>query len=206
MAYCGWAFTLDTYSVNRGLRIRIISGTFLHMKEVDQNQSPAPTDPFSATLGDLIREAREKKGMSKARLSKLTGISPNSLVKYEKAGHEGGMEPSLKNMAKISAVLDLDPRSVFERTCRDNNIYESEKSIDGHRVLISFHSRWRERDAEYHLRTHYRNPKIRKIVDALASLDHEFAGVDLEAQYYLHLLEKERGTDESNDTNENGPS
>lgn len=75
-----------------------------------------PESPFRQTVGGMIWRAREKKGISRAHLAKVTGISQNSLAKYEKAGEEDGQYPPLPKMALLCKELELDPRIVFRRT------------------------------------------------------------------------------------------
>lgn len=75
------------------------------------------------TLGAIIRQAREDAGISRTGLAKITGISPNSMVKYEKAGEPEGKFPSLQNMAKIAQKLDIDPRRIFDMCLDDQADY-----------------------------------------------------------------------------------
>lgn len=65
--------------------------------------------------GEMIRNARERKGIPRTKLAEFTGVKPNSMVRYEKAGEEGGKYPSLQNMVRICRVLEIDPRRVFQR-------------------------------------------------------------------------------------------
>ncbi len=67
------------------------------------------------TLGEMLKNAREKKGMTRTSLAKFSGISPNSLVKYEKAQEPGGKIPGLLNMVKLARILEIDPRWIFQR-------------------------------------------------------------------------------------------
>lgn len=79
-----------------------------HSGRLPGNDCPA------SSLGQLIRGARERKGWSRAKLSELSGISYNSMVKYELAGADGGQYPSLRNMAQLCQLLEIDPRHIFE--------------------------------------------------------------------------------------------
>ncbi|WP_417824644.1 helix-turn-helix transcriptional regulator [Thalassospira lucentensis] len=90
---------------------------------------------FTWSLGEAIRRMREKRGMSRTGLAKLTGISPNSMVKYEMAGQPDGKYPSLLNAAKISMALSLDPRWMFEMLFRAGEI-----KTDGDLASITFKS------------------------------------------------------------------
>jgi len=75
-----------------------------------------PENDFHSTVGSMIWRAREEKGVSRAQLAKTTGISQNSLAKYEKAGEEDGQYPPLPKMALLCKELNLDPRKVMLRT------------------------------------------------------------------------------------------
>lgn len=61
-------------------------------------------------LGELIRSARTSQGVNRTAMARITGINPNSLAKYEKAGEKGGQFPPLATLVKILAFLKLDPR------------------------------------------------------------------------------------------------
>jgi transcriptional regulator with XRE-family HTH domain len=63
----------------------------------------------------MIRQARERKGMTRAALAKFANISPNTMVKYEKAPEEGGRTPSLGKMVTLARILEIDPRWIFQR-------------------------------------------------------------------------------------------
>lgn len=45
------------------------------------------------TLGELIRFAREDKGLTRTKLAEFAGITPNSMVRYEMAGTPDGKYP-----------------------------------------------------------------------------------------------------------------
>lgn len=66
------------------------------------------------TFGRQIRMARERKGLSRTKLAEFAGIPSNSLIRYEKAGEEGGKYPSLIKAATICRLLDIDPRRAFD--------------------------------------------------------------------------------------------
>jgi len=58
-------------------------------------------------LGEIISNRRKELELSRVALSKLTGISDNSLIKYEKAGMDGGQYPPANKLAKICFHLSL---------------------------------------------------------------------------------------------------
>lgn len=55
------------------------------------------------TLGEAIRFARERKGVSARQVSQEAGLSPTYVSKVER----GDMEPSLKAFGRIAIVLGL---------------------------------------------------------------------------------------------------
>lgn len=119
-------------------------------------------------LGEIIRDAREAKGMSKAHLSKISGVSQNSLVKYEKCGIEDGIEPSLKNIVRIAAALDIDPRRIFDSIVFQHAITKH----DADHELNTFSVRLKWRDEEKAM-SNFRDENIAKIVSALTEIDRD---------------------------------
>ncbi|WP_417452499.1 helix-turn-helix domain-containing protein [Kiloniella sp.] len=84
---------------------------------------PGKGQVFSTnSLGELIRVARDKKGVSRVKLAKFIGASLNSMVKYEKAGEEGGQYPPLPKLAKICELLNIDPRNAFNQLIWSNDV------------------------------------------------------------------------------------
>lgn len=72
-------------------------------------------------LGLLIYKARLEKGLSRAELSRMTEISDNSLIRYEKAGvDQDGQYPPGPKLAKLCFSLDLDPQTAL-LACLDND-------------------------------------------------------------------------------------
>ena len=71
--------------------------------------------PFTQTVGSMISQKREEKGITRAHLAKTTGITQSSLAKYERAGFPDGAFPPIPKMALICMELNLDPRQVFLR-------------------------------------------------------------------------------------------
>jgi len=65
-------------------------------------------------LGDILSSARLQMGWSRARLSKATGISENSIVRYEKAGvSEDGQYPPAPKLAALTFALGLNAVDVM---------------------------------------------------------------------------------------------
>ena len=57
------------------------------------------------TIGEVIAEAREKKGLSQRQLAKIANINNSELSKIESGIRK---EPSPKILRKISNVLDVN--------------------------------------------------------------------------------------------------
>lgn len=55
---------------------------------------------------DLLSKYRERKGYNKTELSKLIGVSPTSVIKYEDP--KSPNKPKMETLSKICLVLDLD--------------------------------------------------------------------------------------------------
>ena len=56
------------------------------------------------TLASLVKEAREKIGISQRELSRRTGIDNNTLAKIEKGERK---KPNVLSLRKLALVLDL---------------------------------------------------------------------------------------------------
>lgn len=73
-----------------------------------------PRTWIDCTLGELIRDAREARGMTRSKLAEFTGITANSLIRYELAGTPDGKYPPVKKLVLICEVLEIDPRNAFD--------------------------------------------------------------------------------------------
>ncbi len=61
-------------------------------------------------LGKILRQGREAKGYTRHELSWRSGVSQNSIVRYERAGiDEDGQIPPANKLAKLAIELGLDP-------------------------------------------------------------------------------------------------
>lgn len=150
----------------------------------DRVDVPAP-DSFSTGICWIIADARSRKGMTKARLAELTGISPNSLVKYEKPLDEGGIEPSLKNMTKIAKALEIDPRTIFDEICAVNKITDDDDLL----FFYSFRAKWKEKEIDEMFGI-YEDSRIGKIVSMLTDIDREIASAVDNADFYKRMAVK----------------
>jgi len=97
------------------------------MSSMEENKSRVKATDLFWNLGDLLTSAREKKGMSRAKLAQFTGISPNTLMRYEAAGSKNGKYPSAVKLTILCRFLEIDPRIAFD--CLENDL-EIESYID----------------------------------------------------------------------------
>lgn len=67
-------------------------------------------------LGDTVREARIKKGLTQARLAKLAGVSRRHLAALEK-----GANVSVNILQRVAAVLDLNEIHLADLSLRAGN-------------------------------------------------------------------------------------
>lgn len=63
------------------------------------------------TLGELLREAREKKGLSVRELAKLVGVCHTTIYKYE----SGDYEPKISHLKWVAEALDISLLELIER-------------------------------------------------------------------------------------------
>ena len=61
-------------------------------------------------LGELIKNAREKKGMSQRELSRQSGIDNNTIAKLEKGERK---KPNIFALKKIAYILDIDLKNIL---------------------------------------------------------------------------------------------
>ncbi|WP_417821368.1 helix-turn-helix domain-containing protein [Terasakiella sp.] len=130
-------------------------------------------DEFPYTLGWLLRKKRSEKGMSRVKLSKFTGITTNTLARYELAGLEGGKYPSAIKLMIICIHLEIDPREAFEYINRDPKISIFKDETDG---LFSF---------IYHFKSDNEWLDMKMNLKSLEDIQNAFEAV----QYENHLLE-----------------
>tara|TARA_E500000305_G_scaffold99084_2_gene91049 strand:- start:1327 stop:1860 length:534 start_codon:yes stop_codon:yes gene_type:complete len=81
---------------------------------------------FSGSVGKTLKRARTQKGLSRAKVAEFIGISPNSLVKYELAGEDGGQFPPLPKLVRLCELLEIDPRLIFD-IIRDNDDFKGKR-------------------------------------------------------------------------------
>jgi len=81
------------------------------------------------TLASVVKEAREKLGISQRELSRRTGIDNNTVSTIEKGERK---KPNILSLRKLSVVLNLDYRNLMElcdyskeeiKAIADNNYY-----------------------------------------------------------------------------------
>lgn len=75
------------------------------------------------TLGELIKNAREKKGMSQRELSRQSGIDNNTIAKLEKGERK---KPNIFALKKIAYILDIDLKNILSAAGYENEDIEFE--------------------------------------------------------------------------------
>lgn len=60
-------------------------------------------------LGKRIKELRKQKGLKQEKLAELVGLEPTSISNIE----NGYNYPSMKNLEKISKILDVSLSNIF---------------------------------------------------------------------------------------------
>lgn len=73
-------------------------------------------------LGDVVREARIKKGLTQARLARLAGVSRRHLAALEK-----GANVSVAVLRKVAAVLDLEEIHLGDLSLRSTSTKDHSK-------------------------------------------------------------------------------
>lgn len=63
------------------------------------------------TLASVVKEAREKVGISQRELSRITGIDNNTIAKIEKGERK---KPNVLSLKKLSSVLNLSLEDLME--------------------------------------------------------------------------------------------
>jgi transcriptional regulator with XRE-family HTH domain len=63
------------------------------------------------TLGELLRQARKKKGMKIRELAKLVGVSHVSIYHYEQDNHT----PRITHLKWLAQALDIKLEELIER-------------------------------------------------------------------------------------------
>lgn len=86
------------------------------MTRTQQDQKP---------LGELLLSARLNKGLSRAQVSKATGINEGSLSRYERAGiDDDGQYPLSRKLALLCFFLEI-PHLEAAFSCLDQEAFES---------------------------------------------------------------------------------
>lgn len=63
------------------------------------------------TLSSVVKEAREKVGISQRELSRITGIDNNTIAKIEKGERK---KPNVLSLKKLSSVLNISLENLME--------------------------------------------------------------------------------------------
>lgn len=63
------------------------------------------------TISKLLRQAREKKGLSQRELAKMVGVSHVTICHYERDNHM----PRISHLKRLAQALDLTLLEIVER-------------------------------------------------------------------------------------------
>lgn len=63
------------------------------------------------TIGEFLRKAREKKGLSQRELAELVGVSHVSIYNYEQGNHT----PRITHLKWLAQALDIKLEELIER-------------------------------------------------------------------------------------------
>src|SRR6267378_3479296 len=69
-------------------------------------------DPLSASLADVVRDARAARGLSASGLAEASGVSRAMIAKIER----GEVQPTAALLGRLSAALGLTLSELFART------------------------------------------------------------------------------------------
>lgn len=77
-------------------------------------------------LGDRLRRARERKGLSQIDVYKRTKINNKTISRYE----SGGSEPDIDNLVKLAALYEVSIDYLVGRTDNPNTVFsDSERFL-----------------------------------------------------------------------------
>jgi len=87
----------------------------------------------NVTLGALIKQAREKCGMSQRELSRQSGIDNNTIAKLEKGERK---KPNIFALKKLAFILDIDLETMLKVAGYSKEDIEFELNTSGNSVAI----------------------------------------------------------------------
>lgn len=83
------------------------------------------------TLGELIKQAREKIGMSQRELSRQSGIDNNTIAKLEKGERK---KPNVFALKKLAFILQIDLETILKAAGYDKEDIDFELNTIGNNV------------------------------------------------------------------------
>lgn len=129
------------------------------------------------TTGELIKEARKRKGITQNKLAELVGTTPQNISQYER----GLRNPKIATVAKIADVLDVDVFSIMTFDMASDVIASHINEVDNTSAFDDFLS-----DLGY--RT-YINPAWVTTNDKSNLFEWIIEDVTTEREYYVSTLE-----------------
>lgn len=152
------------------------------------------------SLGELIRLRRERMGLARTKLAEFTGISPHTMVKYEKAGEPEGKFPSLPKLTKICEVLEIDPRIVLDRVSEFNFFAEKDPLAEGE---IPFESAF---NFSSHFRTESEWNDIRFSITETIEINEQYSVLEHRLDQQHEILKRIAANLKKNDPDHEDPS
>ncbi len=123
-------------------------------------------NPIKLPFGEQIVSARNMRNWSRAKLARETGISENSLTRYEKAGvDETGQYPIGQNLALLVFLLELDPKDALLGCLKDEDF----ERFSGNDPKAAYGYPLYRTLAEEHLVCVHDNAKLKSLVRVLLS-------------------------------------
>lgn len=85
-------------------------------------------------FSERLKQARQAKGLSQAKLAEVVGVGQNAISNYEKAGDKGSM-PKLETAAEMAKALDVSLDWLVGTTDKQKN--EAAAKMDGRSFWIT---------------------------------------------------------------------
>lgn len=114
-------------------------------------------------FSERLKQARQAKGLSQAKLAEVVGVGQNAISNYEKAGNKGSM-PKLETAAEMAKALDVSLDWLVGTTDKQKN--EAAAKMDGRSFLDYLITLLQEKILEFDISdTTFGNPGM--IIDAV---------------------------------------
>ena len=114
-------------------------------------------------FSERLKQARQAKGLSQAKLAEAVGVGQNAISNYEKAGDKGSM-PKLETAAEMAKTLDVSLDWLVGTTEKQKN--EAAEKMDGRSFLDYLITLFQKKILEFDITdTTFCNPGM--VIDAV---------------------------------------